>query len=139
MCKLKKSSGYSCCLPGCPYNADRHKSYVKHLKQIHPNYHILSCQFRHNCKREFSSVELLKEHVKLDHNLKDAETPSGQLPAVNVATKCDMVSCGGCKFDNTQLLMRHINIDHLREPRHCIFEDCLILILHQEIISGLSI
>ena len=98
---------------------------MKHLKQIHPNYHKLSCQFRHSCKREFTSVELLEEHVKLDHNLKDAETPSAQLPAINVATKCDMLSCGGRKFDNTQLLMRHINIDHLREPRHCIFEDCL--------------
>ena len=93
ICKIKKSSGYSCCLPGCPYNADRHRNYVKHLKQIHPNYHKLSCQFRHSCKREFTSVELLEEHVKLDHNLKDAETPSAQLPAINVATKCDLLSC----------------------------------------------
>ena len=127
LCNFEKQFGYSCCLVGCLFHADKHRAYVRHLRLVHTNYPRLSCQFRHKCPREFSGVDNLVEHIKESHASRDGnddDSSNKQLPGVHQATKCDMMSCGGRKFDNLSLLMRHINNHHLKEPRQCIFLDC---------------
>ena len=124
LCKFKRPSGYSCCLVGCMYQADRHRSYVKHIRDVHSNYHNFVCKFRHKCNREFSSISLLFEHIRQSHSTANTGENTTRLPYVNLACKCDMVSCGGKKFANLQLLLTHTNTVHLMEPRACIFENC---------------
>ena len=46
-----KPKGFSCCLIGCLFSADRHRNYVKHLQLIHPSHNKISCNFDHKCKR----------------------------------------------------------------------------------------
>ena len=99
MFSFQKRPGFSCCLAGCLFYADRHKSYIKHLQQVHSTYHRFSCQFRHKCNREFSLIGLLIEHIKESHS--GSITTQGSyvsFPDINIACKCDMMSCGGKKF-----------------------------------------
>ena len=125
MFSFQKRPGFSCCLAGCLFYADRHKSYIKHLQQVHSTYHRFSCQFRHKCYREFSLIGLLIEHIKESHS--GSITTQGSyvsFPDINIACKCDMMSCGGKKFSSPKQLMTHINTDHVKKLRQCFFEDC---------------
>ena len=126
MCSYKKSTGYSCCLVGCLFSTDGHRSYVKHLQQIHSTHQKLACNFRHKCQREFSSIVLLLDHIKQNHSSNsslDSIIPV-RAPNVALACKCSIQRCGGKQFPNLQLLMTHINIEHGKEHRPCIFDGC---------------
>ena len=35
-----------------------------------------------------------------------------------------MMSCGGMKFKNTNLLLTHVNNYHIAEERSCVFDQC---------------
>ena len=126
LCNFQKTTGYSCCLSGCLFHSDRHKSYIKHLQKTHFSCERLSCKFNNKCPRDFSSIGLLIEHIKQSH----AEVPPtitapiNQSNSVNIACKCDNMRCGGRQFANIKLLMTHINVEHADEPRQCIFEEC---------------
>ena len=120
-----RALGYTCCLPGCMFTSERHIIYVRHLRQVHCNYPRLLCQFKHECLREFKDVDSLLSHIKDTHTTSTAITACGSsIGCASMAVKCNMVSCGGKTFENVQLLMRHLNTDHIDEARSCIFKDC---------------
>ena len=127
MCNFRKSTGYSCCLVGCLFSTDRHRSYVKHLQQFHSSHQKLACNFRQKCQREFSSFPLLMDHIKQSHSNGNESVDSNRpikLPVVALACKCSIQGCGGKQFANLQLLMTHINVYHAKEHRSCIFDGC---------------
>ena len=118
---------------GCLFIADRHRNYVKHIRTVHPNQNRVVCKFNHQCRRQYSSVRLLIEHIKEDHfstNQYDEKLSISSRPLtkavtdVNQECRCDLRSCDGKKFPSLKLFMKHFNTSHLREPRVCIFEGC---------------
>ena len=123
---FKKASGYSCCLVGCLFKTDIHRSYIKHLQKFHFNHPKVICKFRNKCSRQFSSVTLLIEHVKTSHasDPVSVRNKSSLVSAIDVTCKCDVQRCGGRKFSNLKELMTHINVYHAKEPRKCIFYGC---------------
>ena len=66
--KYQKYGGYSCCLVGCTFRGDRHRKYINHLKQVHISYDKFLCQFRHSCQRQFTSIDLLIQHIRVSHS-----------------------------------------------------------------------
>ena len=131
LCSFKSPPGYSCCLIGCTFRADRHRNYVKHVQQVHSTYHKFSCQFGHKCTREFSSIIMLIDHIKESHcrgpavrGAAGGNVTGSHSHSIDVACKCDMQVCQGKKFANLKLFMSHFNSFHHNDPRQCIFEDC---------------
>ena len=123
---LRKGSGFSCCLSGCLFNADRHRTYLQHLKTVHHNYEKLVCNFKKKCKRQFSSLTLLLDHVRDCHSLEPKEgasAPSKQIQE-QIACRCELSICSGKKFKNVDLLMKHMNVYHNKDERRCIFDQC---------------
>ena len=123
LCNFKKVPGYSCCLTGCSFRSDRHRGYVKHLQKVHSNFHKLACKFKHTCTREFSSILLLVEHIGHCHSTDTSNAYLHHLPSIDIACKCSIMRCGGKQFANMKLLMTHVNVEHVKEPRECIFDD----------------
>ena len=124
-CNLKKTQGYSCCLTGCLYRTYGHRQYIKHLQKVHFNHTRLVCKYMNKCMREFTSMQLMIQHIKQSHS--SAPVPPIVVEcteSVAVACKCDMISCGGKKFNSVKHLMTHINTDHMKDHRVCIFEEC---------------
>ena len=119
-----KPKGYRCCLIGCPFTADRHSNYVKHLQQVHPGLDRLACNFQLKCKRVFSSIQYLMDHIKLGHSSIARSEASVRLPIVTIVCKCSVHSCGGKQFETLQQLMTHMNVFHAKEYRSCIFDGC---------------
>ena len=120
--------GYRCSLVGCRFVSDRHKSYIVHLRKDHPNIKQVTCNFRKECKRTFPSTDLLVQHLKNSHTTQK-EVASTVQPAivaahVNIACKCNRLSCGASQFENTNQLITHWNTYHSNEERDCIFRDC---------------
>ena len=118
---------YNCCLSGCRFEARRHKDYCKHIKNAHPSLKSITCNFRKTCKRVFSNIETLIDHVKKEHS--NVETAGTDLirkhaAVMEVPCKCDLISCGGKYFENTRQFMTHFNTVHLGDPRECIFANC---------------
>ena len=121
----KKDPGFQCCLVGCVYRSARHRNYIKHMKDVHLNYDNYLCQFMHHCQRRFSSISLLIEHIRLFHTTTAAKVPKDiNKSDFEVACKCDLQSCRGQHFANLQLFLAHFNNDHVKEVRHCVFENC---------------
>ena len=122
----KKAYKYLCCLAGCLYQADKHRQYMQHLKRVHSTHNALACKFMHRCNRQFSTIDLLFEHVKVCHST--ARTTVTQHHAVRttmqVPCKCDMISCRGLRFPDTNNLITHFVNFHDKEARECIFEGC---------------
>ena len=57
---------FHCCLVGCLFRCTRHRDYIRHIKRVHNNRDSsVVCQFGWVCKRTFTSVNLLQEHI--DH------------------------------------------------------------------------
>ena len=119
---LQKSNLYFCCLVGCLFTAEKHRSYIQHLKTVHPNYDKLNCNFMHSCKRQFDSISLLLQHIRDSHSIGSIET--GSQVGLDVACRCDQSSCHGQKFRSVALLMTHLNTFHEKEQRSCIFDQC---------------
>ena len=125
----EKAKGYSCLLSGCYFIADRHDQYIKHIKIAHPRVKNCICNFKHICLRNFASIEELIRHIKEDHSSVSVGPSSNKGVAaavINIACKCDMVSCGSVpkQFSKISDLLKHINTDHLTEMRMCVFENC---------------
>ena len=121
---IEKPTGYRCCLIGCLFRADRHRNYIHHLSQIHPNHNKFACKFLNKCRREFSSIQILLDHVKRDHSKVTQSETFAQLPSVAFACKCSLLSCGGKQFDNLSQLLTHMNVFHSKDYRSCIFSGC---------------
>ena len=125
--KYKKARGYSCCLVGCTFKADGHRKYINHLKQVHISYDKYRCQFRHSCQRQFTSIDLLIQHIRVSHSesVLPAAAVVRQAPNPDIACRCDMLACGGAQFANLKLLLTHMNTYHRNDTRQCVFENCV--------------
>ena len=123
--QIRKTSKYSCCLIGCLFTSDDHRSYLYHLKRVHGRTDKLTCNFAHTCKRLFTSFDMLFSHVRDDHTRRNRRQSSWRsLNYGNTDCKCDILSCGGKIFPSSNDLMNHVINDHSQEDRHCIFESC---------------
>ena len=113
-----------CCLVGCLFSTEKHRIYLQHLKAVHFRHDQLICNFRKQCVRQFSSLGRLLSHVKESHSvIADLEKEKRQVED-DVECRCDMMSCGGMKFKNTNLLLTHVNNYHITEERSCVFDQC---------------
>ena len=123
---FSKTRNYLCCLVGCLFATEKHRSYIHHLKSVHHTYDRLECNFMHQCRRQFPTVHLLLGHIGECHSGRsqgEAEGGGEQIEE-DVPCKCDLLSCGGKKFRNIFLLMTHISTFHSEENRICIFDQC---------------
>ena len=118
--------GYGCCFAGCRFIGEKHYSYVRHVKQCHPNVKDVLCNFKKQCLQRFVSVESLINHLKSSHSAQTSASSSKSNLTSQVVCKCNRLICNGRQFDNTQLLMTHWNCYHNQEIRDCIFLDCSI-------------
>ena len=122
-----EAGGYPCCLVGCRYKGERHRSYIVHLKKNHPNIKNPMCNYKKECRRTFASVETLIQHLKDSHSSTSTASlnPAPSIPIqVPIPCKCNRLSCGGSHFDSVSLLMTHWNTFHNSENRDCIFLNC---------------
>ena len=121
---LKKGKPFLCFLVGCLFSTNHHRSYLNHLKSVHYSQEQLVCNFKKQCVRQFSSLQLLLNHVKESHSVSSGGLNPEKPVKEDVECRCDLLSCGGRKFKNTKLLLTHINNCHLEEERSCVFEEC---------------
>ena len=128
-----RNSGYLCCIIGCRFVGSRHRYYVRHVKRDHPNIKSVLCNFKKSCKRNFSSISGLMNHIKEVHSSSSTGRPFELPPAINSPSpvetpcKCDRESCGGIHLRNISDLLRHYNSAHANEDRPCVFENCSTL------------
>ena len=120
----KKPLKYLCCLVGCLFQADKHKSYLAHLKRVHSTHNQLRCNFGYKCSREFSTMDLLLGHVKDCHSNLQTVRPEPTIRVYQVACRCDMISCRGANFPDINKFMAHYTKFHNKEARECIFQNC---------------
>ena len=123
-----RETGYPCTLVGCKFRGTRHKDYIIHIKRDHCNLKNITCNFNKSCKRTFSNIDGLITHLKQSHS-RQQNPPQPLLsgatsPLVDIAVKCDRITCGGLKYKNSGELMRHYNTYHSNEQRECIFANC---------------
>ena len=123
--KAEKVKGIPCSFAGCLFLGKHHRQYLQHLREIHPSQTTYCCNKR-KCKRNFSSIDDILNHVKKDHNSEPSNVNLGAEPQSisSEACKCCMISCGQKPFSNIKELASHMNIKHSEEPRFCIFENC---------------
>ena len=123
-----REAGYPCTLVGCKFKGNRHRDYLCHIKHDHCSLKNITCNFNKSCKRTFSNIDGLISHLKQSHS--QQRNPPQPLfsaatsPLVDMAVKCDRITCGGSKYKNTGELMRHYNTYHANEERQCIFTSC---------------
>ena len=121
------SENFKCTLAGCLFECNRHREYVRHLQRVHPRESNLCCQFGLSCRKAFSNLDLLKDHISKAHQNKSSTSaepsPAG---AVDVPCRCSIAKCGGAQFSNLKTLMLHLRNYHAKaeEMVSCIFEDC---------------
>ena len=124
---IPKERGYRCSLVGCSFSALDHRSYVRHLSEVHQTMHKFTCNFKNACRINVSTIELLIEHLRQNHSVvrnRKESVPPANIDAVQINCKCNLLSCGEQQFSSVGLFMRHINNFHSKEARSCIFEDC---------------
>ena len=124
--QFKKTSKYLCSLVGCLFQAEKHRSYLQHLRRVHSTHNEFVCQFAHQCKRQFSTLNLLIDHVKTCHSAKSCiPQPAAAVPFYEeLACKCNLLSCRGLELPSVAKLMSHITNFHSQEERQCIFVGC---------------
>ena len=125
--KQRSGSGYSCSIPGCSFRCLRHKKYIHHLGLVHHNTKSrLVCQFRHDCSRDFATVNLLKTHIKRDHEkqLSSVAINQNQLVEEIVTLRCVEKSCSNQVVSNIVALKKHL-LTHTnkKELVQCLFCD----------------
>lgn len=121
-CSVRKSKKYVCCMIGCLFTADDHRSYIQHVKTFHHTHDNFICNFKHKCNRHFVSLNELMNHIKRSHTKGVIEVTNEV--AEDVECRCVISSCYGRKFRSVSLLMTHVNTVHSNEERDCIFEKC---------------
>ena len=123
--KHSVGSRYDCCLVGCKFSCRNHRKYLEHLQFLHHNSKSrLTCQYRHNCSRDFPSFETLNSHVKNVHVKKTGTVEIRQNQLVEQLTnlKCLEVSCGHQTASSIDLLKKHLYTHtNRREEVQCIF------------------
>ena len=125
--KKKSGSSYDCSFPGCPFRCIHHRKYLQHLDNVHHNSKSrVVCQFRHECNRDFPTVQMLKVHVKKDHERRESSVAIKQNQLVQEITtlKCGEKSCNFQSVSNLSALKKHLftHTDKKEETR-CIFCD----------------
>ena len=120
----KEAKKYLCCLVGCLFEANKHQEYLYHMKRVHSTHNQFVCHFQHTCCRQFSTVGLLTEHVREFHTRVKPSTTQTDTFMLNIACKCNLISCGGLNFPSIEKLMTHIVNFHSQEDRECVFEGC---------------
>ena len=118
---------FKCTLAGCLFECSRHRDYFRHLQRVHPQESNLGCQYGLTCKKSFSTLSFLKEHISQAHQTRSSEIgePSPAL-LVDIPCKCSILRCGGAQFSNVKTLMLHLRNYHAKEGEmvSCIFEGC---------------
>lgn len=118
-------SRYRCCLVGCSYSCTNHSKYMNHLEFVHQNTPSrLTCQFRHNCERDFPSFSMLKAHVGNVHKKKTSSVAlqQNQLVAEITKIKCPQSSCGQATFSRIDDLKTHLySHTNKKEEVGCLF------------------
>ena len=107
----KTGSKYKCAVPGCPFACLEYSKYLKHLSFLHQNCRSrLTCQYRHECHRDFSSVEMLKTHYNTTHRKKVSSVVIRQNQLVEQLTsiKCSKSSCGNHLESGIQNFKKHL-------------------------------
>ena len=106
---------------------------MKHLQDIHFLQSNFVCNFKKECKQHFNTTDSLVQHIKEVHqailnsdilsagSLTQHGRSSNTMPSIMIPCRCDL--CGKL-FSSVNLLMRHTNVDHLKDQRKCIFKDC---------------
>ena len=120
-------SGYPCCILGCRYKGPEHRNYVGHLKKNHANLKNVLCNFKRECKRRFSSLDDLVQHIKNNHGPSRVNEVSDTRfsTLIDIPCKCDL--CSGRNFSNVTELMKHYNTFHNNQYRECIFLGCKVV------------
>ena len=121
-----KLKGYSCCLIGCRFQAERHREYVKHIVVTHPRVTNVTCKYKNICPRTFANIEDLILHIKEEHSAISATAGTSYVtPAViDVPCRCNLISCGSRHFSSVKDLLTHFNTFHHKDTRECVFRDC---------------
>ena len=107
----KTGSKYKCTVPGCPFTCLEYSKYLKHLSFLHQNCRSrLACQYRHECHRDFASVEMLKNHYNNTHRKKVSSVAirQNQLVEQLSSLKCLKGSCGNQLVTGIQDLKKHL-------------------------------
>ena len=120
--KLYKTK-FSCCLAGCLYTTERHRSYIRHIKHSHSRESRLVCQFGLKCTSTFASLDLLMKHLGHQHYV--ARSSRAEVVPAEIPCKCTRMKCLGAEFSNIQSLMLHLRNKHPGEVIDCIFEGCM--------------
>ena len=130
---LSKKAGYEYTFAGCLIHGLKHRDYVKHLQDIHFLQSNFVCNFKKECKQHFDTTDSLVQNIKEVHqailnsdissagSLTQHGRSSNTIPSIMIPCRCDL--CGKL-FSSVNLLMRHTNVDHLKDQRKCIFKDC---------------
>ena len=117
---------FKCCLAGCLFQCKRHKYYVRHLQRVHPKNSNLMCKYGSACKRVFSTLALLKEHIKNSHLRKVTSSEVSTPSLLDVPCKCSIAKCHSAQFTSIKILMLHLRNFHVKngEMVNCIFDGC---------------
>ena len=125
---LGKAKGYPCNLVGCLFRGRNHRDYLKHFETIHRSTNSFLCFYNRKCLRNFETISELKDHVNVSHKLNKVYVVSSSSTfaddLLQVACKCNMVSCGETLFQSKKDLASHFNTQHFSESRECIFQNC---------------
>ena len=116
---------YKCCLAGCSFSCSNHYKYLAHFEFVHYNCKSrLTCQFRHNCSRDFPTFSMLQSHVKNIHKKRQSpiEIRQNQLVEQLTKLKCIEKSCGNQSVSNITQLKAHLYTHTARkETVKCLF------------------
>ena len=121
-CRKPVEKWISCCLTGCYFKTKKHRKYIRHLKNFHANSVNLTCQFSMTCDQTFRTFDLLAKHVEQSHKRKLMYKEKVQ--TIEIACRCNLMSCYGKQFPNVRDFMLHLRRDHIHETIRCIFKNC---------------
>ena len=81
---------------------------MEHLKKNHANLKNVLCNFKRECKRRFSSLDDLVQHLKNNHGPSRVNEVSDTRfsTLIDIPCKCDLGS--GRNFSNVTELMKHL-------------------------------
>ena len=116
---------YKCCLVGCNFACTNHDNYLRHLEFVHQSSSArLTCNYRHDCSRNFPSFGQLKSHVLNFHKKNKSSVLIRQNQLVEQLTRlrCVEASCGHATVSSISHLKTHL-YSHTgrKEQVRCIF------------------